>query len=85
VTAVSVSDVTGAVQLDVPVLPPPLNGDEIISAAVIPIDDITTFSALERAVLDGKLRLLLEAGATPVSYVLFPAASAGQWAPAHCS
>jgi hypothetical protein len=86
VTAVLLADAAGAVQLDVPVVPPPLNGDEIIATAVIPIDDIT-FSAARRAVLNGQLRLHLEtSSAVPaVSDAWFPAASAGQWDRAHCS
>jgi len=86
VTAVLLADAAGSMDLDVPVLPPPLNGDEIIATAVIPTDDIT-FSAARHALLNGQLRLHLEtsSAAAAVSDVLFPAASAGQWNRAHCS
>jgi len=87
VTAVVLAEVVGAVRFDIPVLPPPVNGDEIIAASGAHVDDVTTFSVLRRAVLEGQLRLYLEtsAGATTVRDVSFPAARPGEWDRAHCS
>jgi hypothetical protein len=87
VTAAVLADAVGALRLDVPVLPPPVNGDEIISAWASNIDDVTTFSLLRGAVLEGQLRLHLETitGATGVGEVSFPAARPGEWTRAHCS
>jgi hypothetical protein len=87
VTAVVLADVAGAVRFDIPVLPPPLNGDEIIAASTSHPDDVTAFAALRSAVLGGQLRLYLEtsAGGTAVRDVSFPAARPGEWTRAHCS
>lgn len=87
VTAVVLAEAAGAVRFDVPVLPPPLNGDEIIAAWATNVDDVTTFLLLRKAMLEGQLRLHLEttAGATAVGDVSFPAARPGEWDRAHCS
>lgn len=87
VTAVVLAEAAGAVRLDVPVLPPPVNGDEIIAAWASNIDDVTTFSLLRRTVLEGQLRLHMETitGAPAVGDVSFPAARPGEWNRAHCS
>ena len=85
VTAVLVADVAGAVRFDIPVLAPPVNGDEIIAASGAPVDEMTTFSVLRRAMVEGQLRLYLETSFTAVREVSFPAARPGEWDKAHCS
>ena len=87
VSAVVLAEAAGTVRFDIPVLPPPINGNEIIASAGTSLDDIATFSLLRKAVLEGQLRLHLEttAGATAVRDVSFPAASLGEWQRNHCS
>jgi hypothetical protein len=85
VAAVLLTD--GAVRLDISVASPPLNGDEIIATATIPINDVTTFSTLRQALLAGKLHLHIEtsSAAMVVNDVSFAAASPSEWTRAHCS
>jgi hypothetical protein len=88
VTAVVLTEAAGVMRFDIPVLPPSLYGDEITRPSGMPLDDdVTTFSLLRRAALEGRLRVHLEMtpGTTAVEDVSFPAAAPGDWNRAHCS
>lgn len=85
VAAVLLTD--GAVRLEIPVASPPLNGDEIIATAVIPINDDDMFSTLQQDLAAGKLRLHIEtsSAAIVVNDVSFAATPLSEWHRAQCS